>query len=224
MSSKGRHVGASVAELRARLTPRDRRASAFPNKRVADAVVDEVLQRSSGHIRAWLSSATKLDLDLQLTPALPAGVVVGPSGVEAGVRVLVVLRRSRAKAGYTVVTAYPLSARAGVSDLAHLASFFGAYFHQDWSIADPPPMRLVARFAKSAPRATIEAVIVEMERLLVRHREPVELRARLDDLGLEYDPTADGMTTRGWLFDVRDALSETIAPAPPGAAFAVHLQ
>lgn len=213
MARKGRHVGVGVAELRERLTPRDRRASAFANQKVADAVLEEMTGRFSGRIQGWLRAGAKLDLDLHFSPALPAGVVVTRDGVVPGTRVLAVLRRSRAKAGYTIVVAYPLPARTtDVAGFEHLASFFAACFHQDWMLGDPPPMRLVDRFARAAPARTVDAVVSELERLLFRTRDSDDVRERLDDLDLEYDPMADGITTRSWLFSVRDALSTPMAP------------
>jgi hypothetical protein len=203
-----------VAELRARLTARDRRASAFANQKVADAVLEEMTARFSGRIQSWLRAGAGIDLALRFTPALPAGVVVTRDGVAPGVRVLAVLRASRARAGYTIVVAYPLPARTtDVSGLEKLSSFFGACFHQDWMLGDPPPARLVDRFARSASPRTVDAVVSEIDRLMFRSRDGDDLRERLDDLDLEYDPMADGVTTRAWLFSVRDALS---APTAPG--------
>jgi hypothetical protein len=213
MASKGRHVGVGVAELRARLGPRDRRACAFASQQVADAVLDEMTNRFAGRIQAWLRGGAGLDLDLHYAPALPAGVVVTREQVLPGTRVLAVLRKSRAQAGYTVVVAYPLPARTtDVARLEHLGSFFAAYFHQDWPLGDPPPQRLIDRFARAAPPRTLDAVVSEIDRLLFRFKDQDELRAVLDDLDLEYDPMADGITTRSWLFALRETLSTPMAP------------
>lgn len=218
MPSKGRHIGAGVAELRGRLGPRDRRASAFPNRRLADAAVEEVIEQCSGQVRSWLEADGGADLALSLHTRLPAGIVVTAGAVHAGARVLVVLRRSRARSGYTVVAAYPLPARGDISGLERLAGFFGAYFHQDWAINDPPVASVVERFVKASAPAGLEQVASEIERLLVRNRAGAALRARLDELDLEYDPMADGQTTRSWLFDLCETLRRPMATAQAAAA------
>lgn len=222
-STLARHVGVPLDDLRSALTPRTRRASSFASRAVAEGAVSETLVRCAGRVQAWLRGGAAVDLDLHLAAALPVGMVVTRDGVASGDRVLVVLRRAESRLGYRVAAAYPLAARPPASGAENVAAFFAAYFHQDWALADPPPMRLAARFARAARPATVDAVTSEIDRLLLQHRDPDELRARLDELDLEYDPAADGQTCRAWLFEVRERMSAEIVPPSRGAAFAARL-
>ena len=95
--------------------------------------------------------------------------------------------------------------------------FFGAYFHQDWASTGDPPRRVVRQYARDVSSATLQAALGELEAALLRLRDPEVLRAKADEWGLEYDPEADGMTLREWLFETRGTLAAVLDP-PPGPA------
>lgn len=88
-----------------------------------------------------------------------------------------------------------------------LEQFFGGYFHQDWPLDHDTPAAVVDAFIVDATGDERDAVAGELRELL---RAPDEvLGPPVAQLGAFYDPTADGLTVRGWLNAVLQRLTST---------------
>jgi len=93
-----------------------------------------------------------------------------------------------------------------------LRQFFGAYFHQDWDIEYGTPEQ-----ALSAAIRGHESQREELSRFvglfIEEHPDDEDLdQALWSDLGCEYLPSADGISSRAWLVDVAARL------APPSSS------
>jgi catechol 2,3-dioxygenase-like lactoylglutathione lyase family enzyme len=98
--------------------------------------------------------------------------------------------------------------RAEFPRLAHLLS---AYFHQDWD-ADGTPDEVIETFIRDQWPYEIAALRLELTTLLGGGLSDPDLeRLYREELGAEFDPTADGISVREWLEHVRELLAK--APA-----------
>ena len=84
-------------------------------------------------------------------------------------------------------------------DIRH---FFGAYFHEDWSLDDPDWKAVLSRFRLTEGQTRCESVARELRLLLATSASDEALRAIVyRQLGCRYDPRPDrgGPTLREWL-------------------------
>lgn len=102
-----------------------------------------------------------------------------------------------------------LSNTLTLEELDVLRSFFGAYFHQDWTLDASDPDHIVKMFLDDAARSYEELVL--LARLIVaiasRAVDDAALeRALFAELQCYYLPSADGLSAREWLRHVSSLL------------------
>lgn len=88
-----------------------------------------------------------------------------------------------------------------------LKSFFSGYFHEDWmgdAASAAEVVNLYRLAAKPEEIANLsEAIVLYIERV----GSEMELEKKLfSELGCYYRPSADGLSSRGWLTNISDLL------------------
>ncbi|HVE55815.1 MAG TPA: contact-dependent growth inhibition system immunity protein [Pyrinomonadaceae bacterium] len=96
-----------------------------------------------------------------------------------------------------------------------LYQFFGGYFYQGWSAdyrwesAKPNFAAVVRHFKAVNPPATINRVRVELEDLLSNALEEAELSSALTELGSNFYPPAEQLSSSEWLKKILEILDES---------------
>lgn len=90
-----------------------------------------------------------------------------------------------------------------------LQQFFTGYFHEDWDLDVDEPDAVVALYREENPHTS--ASIAQAIRLLLVESLPEQELSDflLNDLGCYYDPGADGLTVRNWLFSIARSLEDS---------------
>jgi len=89
-----------------------------------------------------------------------------------------------------------------------LTQFFSSYFHQDWPLEASSASEVVENYRNSESSESVEAALVELNKLLEMPIAPADLATfTLDELGCYYNPEADNQTVREWLESVQKSLS-----------------
>ena len=85
-----------------------------------------------------------------------------------------------------------------------LHQFFGAYFHEDWSLGADSPDEVVSAFIRERGDAReLEQLSSGIMAFVEQYPEEDELgEALIKELGCSYLPLADGISTRSWLLGV----------------------
>ena len=90
----------------------------------------------------------------------------------------------------------------------NLTQFFSSYFHQDWTLEANSPGEVVKNYRNSESSESIEAALVELNKLLEMPIAPADLETLiLDELGCYYDPSSENQTVRQWLEWVQKSLN-----------------
>jgi len=214
--TRSQHVGKSVRQLAARLDrePHLAAASSFFDDVYAQRGTVDALERLSRERQIWLedddrtrSFSARLDYPVGLYLVRGASRPVEVSGVD------VVLQRSSAPGGYSLLTDYP-----GMW-MAHLGPFLGGLFHRDWKLDHSSVEEAVRAFRNNASLARIGGVVSDIDSLLDAEIPFESLAALvLFRLHLDHDPTrgSDAMTMTEWLELVRDTLVSGYAGGEPG--------
>ena len=96
-----------------------------------------------------------------------------------------------------------------------LYQFFGGYFYQGWSAdyrwesAKPNFSAVVRHFKAVNPPATINRVRIELEDLLSSALEEPELDTALTELGSNFYPPAEHLSSSDWLKKILEILDES---------------
>jgi hypothetical protein len=96
-----------------------------------------------------------------------------------------------------------------------LYQFFGGYFYQGWSAdyrweTGKPDFAAVVRHFKAVnPPATVQRVRVELEELLAVSLNEAELGAALAELGNNFYPPAENLSSEAWLREILRILDES---------------
>jgi len=85
------------------------------------------------------------------------------------------------------------------------------YFHQDWDLDASSPAEVVARFAASEPSSAVQNAIASIEKILNRRDSEVAAEELLKELSSQFNPSAFGLTPRGWLQALRTQLKEFVS-------------
>ncbi len=94
-----------------------------------------------------------------------------------------------------------------MNDYPALASFFAAYFHQDWQAEHATPGAVAAYYMDNESGGDVSRVRKEIGRLLAQDLDDDALAAQVRTLGSEYDPVASGGSYRAWLRELADRFS-----------------
>ncbi len=90
----------------------------------------------------------------------------------------------------------------------NLTQFFSSYFHQDWTLEANSPSEVVKDYCNSESPESIEAALVELNKLLEMPIAPADLDTFIqDELGCYYDPSSENQTVREWLESVQKSLT-----------------
>lgn len=97
-----------------------------------------------------------------------------------------------------------------MEQMEKLRQFFGAYFHQDWHAEFGSPERALSAAIRHHDRTSDRQ---ELSRSIVsfvgEHPDDKDLDAALwKELGCEYFPPGNGLSTRSWLLDVAAKLTQ----------------
>jgi len=100
-----------------------------------------------------------------------------------------------------------------LEEIERLRQFFGAYFHQDWSLDAPDADGIIDRFIADAPdRATLASLAALIDAFREGQRAEAQLeRALHTELWCEFVPSAAGMRTSAWLQHVSRRLRNATA-------------
>jgi len=96
-----------------------------------------------------------------------------------------------------------------------LYQFFGGYFYQGWSAdyrwenSRPNFAAVVRHFKAVNPPATVNRVRLELEDLLSRALDELQLNAALTELGSNFYPPAEKLTSAAWLAKILEILDES---------------
>ena len=96
-----------------------------------------------------------------------------------------------------------------------LYQFFGGYFYQGWSAdyrwenAKPNFTAVVRHFKAVNPPPTVNRVRLELEELLSLALDETELNAALAELGSNFYPPAEELTSAAWLKKILEILDES---------------
>jgi hypothetical protein len=81
-----------------------------------------------------------------------------------------------------------------------LTGFFGAFFHQDWSVDHATPDDVVTAFIADSRRDELATASNELQSLLALRLGDADLEQVLDkELGSDYVPSDTGGSNREWL-------------------------
>lgn len=96
------------------------------------------------------------------------------------------------------------------NDFAAIQSFLGGYFHEDWELNASEPDHVILRFLSSGPSSEeIDKIVAQIDRYLRSGMNEATLeRNLLKDLGCYYLPSADAVSTSGWLNHVINVLEK----------------
>jgi phenylalanyl-tRNA synthetase beta subunit len=90
----------------------------------------------------------------------------------------------------------------------YLTQFFSSYFHQDWLLEDSNASEVVENYRNSESPESIEAALVELNKLLEMPIALADLETFiLDKLGCYYDASSENQTVREWLEWVQKSLN-----------------
>lgn len=98
---------------------------------------------------------------------------------------------------------------------AELYQFFGGYFYQGWAsdyrweTAGPSFAAVVRHFKAVNPPTTVSRVKNELEDLLSIDLGETELSGVLSDLGSNFYPPAENLTSKEWLENILTVLRES---------------
>ena len=96
-----------------------------------------------------------------------------------------------------------------------LYQFFGGYFYQGWSAdyrwenSKPNFAAVVRHFKAVNPPPTVNRVRLELEELLLLALDDAELNAALSELGSNFYPPAEELTSAAWLGKILAILDES---------------
>jgi hypothetical protein len=96
-----------------------------------------------------------------------------------------------------------------------LYQFFGGYFYQGWSAdyrwenAKPDFAAVVRHFKAVNPPLTVNRVRIELEELLALALDETHLNAALTELGSNFYPPAEELTSAAWLAGILEILDES---------------
>ena len=79
------------------------------------------------------------------------------------------------------------------------------YLHQDWAMDHRDESAALTAFVEKEGRNKVAVALMDIESILAVDDE-AKIKARLLQLGLDYDPTKEFGTYRTWLVAVRDRL------------------
>ncbi len=91
-----------------------------------------------------------------------------------------------------------------------LLGLLADWLHEGWpDEGHATPLDAVRAFAEGTSRLAMRGVIAEIHQLLARKLPETALRRIVcEELGCDYDPTADGLTFPEWLLSVAEVLRE----------------
>lgn len=98
---------------------------------------------------------------------------------------------------------------------AELYQFFGGYFYQGWAsdysweAARPNFAAVVRHFKAVNPPSTVTRVKNELEDLLSTNLGETELSGVLSELGSNFYPPAENLTSKEWLENILTVLRES---------------
>ena len=161
--TRSQHVGKSERQLAARLDrePHLAAASTFFDDVFSGRGGVDALHGLSREMQFWLQSdertrsfSARLSYPVGVYLARGASRPIEVSGVS------VVLQRSSAPGGWSILTKYP------EMWMAHLGPFLGVTFHQDWALDHPSVEEAVRFFRNHASLARIGGVVSDIDALL----------------------------------------------------------
>lgn len=92
----------------------------------------------------------------------------------------------------------------------HLRELGQSYFHQDFDLEADTPVAVAALFGRVAAPETVEALRTEIASILDSDLdEDAVAHIWLEESEAYYDPRADGITPRDWLWQLAQALTGT---------------
>lgn len=90
----------------------------------------------------------------------------------------------------------------------NLTQFFSSYFHQDWRLEADTSSEVVKNYRNSESSESVEAALVELNKLLEMPIAPADLETFIiDELGCYYDPSSENQTVTEWLEWVQKSLN-----------------
>ena len=87
----------------------------------------------------------------------------------------------------------------------HLRAFLGAWFHQDFDLDGETLEDIVARYREVSPRFEIDATRGDIDKFIEAHGDSAH-KAFVENFDPDVDPSGWGMSTRDWLFQIRQLL------------------
>jgi hypothetical protein len=98
------------------------------------------------------------------------------------------------------------------TDYPALAQLLAGYYHQDWQRDHGTPDAALHAFADDASPDTVIAASGDIDRLIDEGFDDAGLTRMLaEGFDCNYVPTANGLTSVGWLSHIREVLSTSIA-------------
>jgi len=95
-------------------------------------------------------------------------------------------------------------------DVSVLETFFGGWFHQDWTIEAASPAEVVLQFRREMPKEC-EKAAAALRRMAMMQVSDRELERMLYEVyGCFYQPSLEGKEARRWLNEVADVLAAPV--------------
>jgi CdiI immunity protein len=93
------------------------------------------------------------------------------------------------------------------TDYPALAQLLAGYYHQDWRQDHATPDAAVQAFVDDASPDTVTAAASDIDRLIdAGFDDPGLARILADGFDCNYVPSANGLTSSGWLLHIRDRI------------------
>ena len=99
------------------------------------------------------------------------------------------------------------------SSFPKLEQFFGAYFHQDWTLEASESAEVIKAYRKKTSPRAVNELLKELGQLRAEKLKEAQLRKRIEMLGGCIDPAGEGKTCSEWLAVLESAL-QTSSPQP----------